>query len=56
MQEVIDIIEKSAHELRAMRILCEGRDEVIARAFEPALDKIALELTDCWLKLRSLQV
>lgn len=56
MGELIERIEKHAAELHAMTVLCDTTTDAVAVAIEPGLEKIALELTEIGLQLRSLQV
>lgn len=56
MGELIERIEKHAAELHAMTVLCNTTGDAVAVAIEPGLEKIALELTEIGLQLRSLQV
>lgn len=55
MSELIERIEKHASELRAMAVLCDKTEDAVAVALEPGLEKLALELTEIGLQLRSLQ-
>lgn len=56
MQELIERVEKHAAELRAMAVLCDTTNDAVAVALEPGLEKLALELTEIGLQMRTLQV
>ena len=50
-------IERIAEQIRSMQILCDSYKDAqnVVRAIEPGLDRIALELFEIALELRSAQ-